>query len=278
LTLSSPSFAYYDLRSVLSLLNVSDAAILALSRSLLEWHQSALFCGRCGSRTVSIQGGGKRECTAPKATYKKTTDSNSQNQPVVNYCGRSLYPRTDCVTIALIISEDRTRVLLGRKKEFPKGVYTCLAGFLEGGETIEEGVIREVYEESGIRVGSVCYFASQPWPFLGGQLMIGCYGQSISQQHENSIQLLDQELEDAQFFTYTQIQNMIKYSRESLDSWNMPTLTSTHELRIPPPFAIAHQLIANWYQNRELIEKQLDARLPGQTSTVDSEGMQLAHL
>ena len=281
------SYAHHDLRLSLPSLNYTDASILAQARALLEWHQSSLFCGKCGSPTQSLEGGAKRQCTAPPPPKRSTTATTAPAATTATaataattYCGRTLYPRTDCVTITLTVSNDGRRVLLGRKKEFPAGVYTCLAGFLEGGETPEEGARREVWEESGVCVSAVKYFASQPWPFLGGQLMIGCFAQvdpsimqnktkprqphsSDAQQHDSPdkeptqhsltveeaehIQLLDGELESVRWFTREQVGAMLTASREHPDAWSRPDAFAVGEMRVPPCYAIAHQLIAHWY-------------------------------
>ena len=292
---SDSSYGYHDLRMSLPSLNYTDASILAQARALLEWHQSSLFCGRCGSATISLEGGAKRQCTAPPPLKRApTTTSTTTTTPPpppafattstppsttpTTYCGRTLYPRTDSVTITLTVSADGSRVLLGRKKEFPAGVYTCLAGFLEGGETPEEGARREVWEESGVCVSAVRFFASQPWPFLGGQLMIGCFGQvdptimqnktkprhqhnsntasnnntpsaqqSLTVDEAEHIQLLDGELESVRWFTRDQVGSMLTASRQHPDAWSRPDAFKAGELRVPPPYAIAHQLIAHWY-------------------------------
>ena len=282
------SYGHHDLRMSLPSLNYTDASILAQARALLEWHQSSLYCGKCGTATQSLEGGAKRQCTAPPPPSRRsntgtTTPATSSPAPVT-YCGRTLYPRTDSVTITLTVSNDGSRVLLGRKKEFPAGVYTCLAGFLEGGETPEEGARREVWEESGVCVSAVRYFSSQPWPFLGGQLMIGCFAQvdptimqnktkprqqsdtniSNSEQHESAseesaalqsltveeaehIELLDGELESVRWFTREQVGAMLTASRERPDAWSRPDAFAPGEMRVPPCYAIAHQLIAHWY-------------------------------
>jgi NAD+ diphosphatase len=258
-------------------LSVQAAGILAQSRALCDWHNSNLHCGKCGSTTFSIEGGGKRKCSAPSSRNQVSTHISGQQDgpaeqtitsttaatapapkssnpsPTEQHqirCGRTVYARTDPVVIALIISANGENVLLSRKKEFPKGVYTCVAGFLEGGESLEEGVRREVDEETGVSVGAVKYFASQPWPFLGGQLMIGCFGVvKDSDASSAQVTLHDGELEDARWFSRDEIGNMLDVSRDNIDAWINPMkLGST--LRVPPPFAIAYQLILQWYLNK----------------------------
>ncbi|CAF1159438.1 unnamed protein product [Rotaria sordida] len=212
---------YMELRPLLSQLSVIDAAVCGQGRALLDWHTSNQYCGKCGTSTISLEGGTRRKCTK---------------------CNHIIYPRTDPVIITLIIHADKEHVLLGRKPSFPPFLYTCLAGFIEPGESIPEACSREVWEESGIVVDTneTHYFDSQPWPFLGGQLMIGCYTYAI----DETITLHDSELEDCRWFSRNEIADMIQRGR------NIRLDKNDQGLRIPPPIAIAHQLIYNWYSRK----------------------------
>ena len=302
---ASSCYDYHELRSAMPLLNYSDAAVLAQSRALLEWHQASLHCGRCGALTVSREGGANRQCSRPQppqraqpAAADKTLTANSSIAPVVSpaqpasaaaspllsavapsaapvYCGRTLYPRTDCVTITLVVSNDGRRVLLGRKREFPAGVYTCLAGFLEGGETPEEGAKREVWEESGVTVGAVRYFTSQPWPFLGGQLMMGFLGQAAAGEEAEAIRLLDGELESARWFTREELGAMLAVSRSRPEGWANPAAFN-NALRLPPCYAIAHQLCAEFFVSPSPF--QLTAAASGAQPDAAGHSRALAHL
>ncbi|CAF0879763.1 unnamed protein product [Adineta ricciae] len=191
---------YIDLRSLLPQLSVIDAALCGQGRALLEWHASYQYCGKCGSPSKSLE---------------------------------------DPVAITLVIHSDNEHVLLGRKASFPPFMYTCLAGFMEPGESIPEACSREIWEESGIIIdtNTVRYFDSQPWPFLGGQLMIGCYASAV----DETITLHDSELEDCQWFSRADVAEMIQRAR------NINLDKNDQGLRIPPPIAIAHQLISNWF-------------------------------
>ena len=162
-----------------SLLDEPTLGAFALAVSLNAWTDNHKFCGRCGAPSKSAAGGFRRECTA---------------------CGHLMFPRTDPVVIMLIVDEDGDRVLLGRSPHFPAGRYSCLAGFLEPGETIEDAVRRETLEESGIRVGAVRYHASQPWP-MPHSLMLGCYGKAES----FDISPDDAELEDCRWFSRSEL-------------------------------------------------------------------------
>lgn len=195
-----------DFRSihVQGLLDASGLGALAQGAALLAWHQNHRFCGRCGHKTEARAGGYKRICVSCKAEH---------------------FPRTDPVAIMLAVT--RTHCLLGRSPHFPPGMYSCLAGFIEPGETIENAVRRETMEEAGIRIGRVRYHASQPWPFPYS-LMIGCYGEALSEE----IAADKAELEDCRWF-----------SREETHE----ILAGTHaQVRVPPQGAIAAHLIRAW--------------------------------
>lgn len=133
----------------------------------------------------------------------------------------------DPVVITCVISHDGERVLLGRQAAWPKGTYSCLAGFVEPGESLEEAARREVKEESGVRVGHVMYHSSQPWPFPNS-LMIGCHAEAISE--DINIALEDQELEDARWFTRQEILDALKGSRSA--TFGNPVEPGV--LRLPP--------------------------------------------
>ncbi|MEE6459843.1 hypothetical protein FKM82_000759 [Ascaphus truei] len=134
----------------------------------------------------------------------------------------------DPVVIMLVIHPDGKQCLLGRQKRFPAGMFSCLAGFVEPGETIEDAVRREVQEESGVKVGHVQYVSCQPWP-MPSSLMIGCLAVAIS----TGISVDKIEIEDARWFTREQVVDvMIKGNQKSLI--------------VPPRQAIAYQLIKHW--------------------------------
>ena len=148
-----------DYRSinVQGLLDTQGLGALAQGAALLAWHGTHKFCGRCGSETKMAAGGMKRACPN---------------------CGAEHFPRTDPVAIMLAVTENKC--LMGRGKHFGPGMFSALAGFIEPGETIEDAVRRETFEESGIRLGRVAYHASQPWPFPYS-LMIGCFGEALNE-------------------------------------------------------------------------------------------------
>ena len=182
---------------------------IAMAKSMVSWHQRHGFCANCGTRTSMRDGGWKRECPNCKAEH---------------------FPRTDPVVIMLVTGGER--VLLGRQKHFPPGMYSCLAGFVEAAETIEDAVRREIFEESGIRCTDVNYYMTQPWPYPSS-LMIGCTARATNED----IVVDRSELEDARWFDRAEAELMIR--RQHPDG-----------LAGPHPFAIAHHLLGRWVHGR----------------------------
>jgi NAD+ diphosphatase len=166
-----------ELRSVSLLLPADDAATAAYARALAHWHRGHRFCGHCGGSTVPTQGGHARHCVS---------------------CGRESFPRTDPAVIVLVTHEDHC--LLGRSPRFPPGMYSTLAGFVEPGESLEQTLRREVFEEVGVVLDEVAYRASQPWPFPQS-LMLGFRATTLSM----SITPDQDEIEDARWLHRTEI-------------------------------------------------------------------------
>lgn len=194
----------------LSMLPAEDAAIYGTARSLIDWHNTHRYCGRCGGSTKVFRAGWGRQCTACEAQH---------------------FPRTDPVVI--MIAEHEGKALLGRQAAWPKGNYSALAGFLEPGESIEEAVRREILEEAGVRCGAVRYVTSQPWPFGGSQLMIAC----VADAHGSELIIDHTELEDALWASKDEV-------RAALNG------DDGRRFNAPPPFAIAHTLMRRWAGDR----------------------------
>ena len=203
-------FLFPDLRSIYmrGLLGEADTGALAQAGALLSWHSTHRFCARCGAESVLADGGAKRVCTG---------------------CATKHFPRTDPVVIMLVIAPDNDRVLLGRSPHFPERMYSCLAGFVEPGETLENAVRRETFEETGVVAGPVGYFASQPWPFPHS-LMIGMHAIATSAQIT-----LDNELEDARWFSRAEVAAALSGADDAA-------------FRMPPKGAIAWRLVEAWFR------------------------------
>ncbi len=202
-----PEIQIHDLRALANkkLLAGSELAILAQAKSVLHYHTTHAFCARCGAATIPANAGWRRDCPS---------------------CGARHFPRTDPVAIMLVVDGDNC--LLGRAKHFPDKMYSCLAGFVESGETLEEAVRREVMEEAGIRVGAVRYVASQPWPFPAS-IMVGCEAQALSRE----IAIDRAELEDCRWFGRAEVLAMFEGRHQQ-------------GFFTPNPIAIAHTLLQHW--------------------------------
>ena len=200
----------FDVRTLAPLLPAGEAAILAEARSLIDWHARHGFCAQCGAPTRVTAAGWVRRCPECKASH---------------------YPRSDPVTIMLAVRGEYG--LLGRNRRRPGSRFSCLAGFMEPGETIEECVRREVHEESGVRVGRVRYLACQPWPFPS-TLMMGFVCEALSEE----ITVDPEELAEARWFSRDEIRAMVARAATGPDD---PTQVS-----VPGPVAIAHQICRRW--------------------------------
>ena len=191
---------FHDLRYLGTVLPADEANLVAHARALVLWHASQVFCGVCGSSARPEAAGNSRVC---------------MNED----CRRQVFPRVDPAIIVLV--SDGDRCLLGRQVSWPEGRYSSVAGFVEPGESLEDSVRREVYEETNIRVGTVSYHSSQPWPFPSS-LMLGFMAEATSSE----IILNDGELEDAQWFTRKELRSgfpklpfQISIARRLVDHW-----------------------------------------------------------
>src|SRR6516164_98758 len=202
--------ATMDARAVASMIDSGEAAILAEARSLIDWHARHRFCAQCGTPSVVASGGWVRHCPNCKAHH---------------------FPRVDPVVIMLAVRGERC--LLGRGRRRPGARFSCLAGFMEPGETPEEAVRREIVEESGVEVGRVRYLASQPWPFPSS-LMMGFLAEALTEE----ITIDPEELADARWFEREEVRAMVERSRSDDPIPGLATL--------PPPLAIGHQIARRW--------------------------------
>ena len=170
-----PATRFEDLRLVASVLPIDEAGLLGYARALISWRRRHRFCGTCGAKTLPAKSGHVLVCSNPS-------------------CRHEQFPRIDPAIIVLV--SDGDRALLGRQASWPVGRYSTIAGFVEPGESLEDAVAREVFEETGIEVDRIEYHSSQPWPFPAS-LMLGFTAHAPTTE----VHLRDQELEDARWFT-----------------------------------------------------------------------------
>jgi NAD+ diphosphatase len=196
---------FRDARMAAQVVSTKDAAIIGQAKALIDWHQRHGFCPRCGAPTKMMDAGYRRLC---------------------GKCNAEHFPRVDPVVIML--ATDGEACLVGRGKQFPPGMFSALAGFVEPGETIEEAVRRELMEEASLKVGEVNYYATQPWPFPSS-LMIGCFAKAESR---------DTKVDENELAEVRWIERSL--ARELIDG------KQVEGLRVPPPIAIAHHLIKTW--------------------------------
>jgi NAD+ diphosphatase len=196
---------FKEMRAAAHILPGRDTAIAGQAKALLDWHARHGFCPNCGHATQMMDGGYRRLCPS---------------------CAAEHFPRTDPVVIMLPIFGDQC--LVGRNVRFINGLFSAFAGFVEPGETLEEAVMRELKEETGLAVKSVRYYRSQPWPFPSA-LMLGCHAEVTSQE----VVIDGAEIAEARWITRAQARQWLQ--DEVMD-----------EMRVPAPIAIAHHLLKDW--------------------------------
>jgi NAD+ diphosphatase len=202
---------FADFRQAAAQMPLMDANCASTARSLFLWHAAHGYCARCGGRNGITDAGWKAQCSA---------------------CGTEHFPRTDPVAIMLAVRDGQA--LVGRQKFWPPGFISCLAGFCEPGETIEQAAARELFEEAGI----VCdparaeYVACQPWPFPSS-LMMGFILPADSQE----ICIDSKELESARWVPRAEMREILSGKHASLFC--------------PPPSAIAHHILRVWALREE---------------------------
>lgn len=203
--LVGPDAVLMSLRDSAGVLHADDANLLATTSGISTWHSRHRFCGVCGSPTQSRAAGHERHCST---------------------CGTTHFPRTDPAVIMLVTDGDRA--VLGRQKIWPAGMFSTLAGFVEPGESLEDAVVREVFEEVGLRCDSVTYSSSQPWPFPQS-LMVGFHAEAVT----TDLAVHPTELDDAQWFLRSDLEESRRLGRRGYPI-------------VPPPMTIARRLLDEW--------------------------------
>jgi NAD+ diphosphatase len=196
---------FREARGAAQIVSVKDAAIIAQAKAMIDWHQRHGFCPRCGDPTAIVDAGYRRLCGKCKAEH---------------------FPRVDPVVIMLATHGDAC--LVGRGAQFPTGMFSALAGFVEPGETIEEAVKRELMEEAAVKVTDVTYYATQPWPFPSS-LMIGCFAKAASRDAKPDAK----EIAEVRWIERGAARELIRGR-------------AVAGIKVPPPIAIAHHLIKAW--------------------------------
>lgn len=199
--------SFQDLRAVGPIMDRRDSALLAYARGLAHWHARHGYCGVCSAPTVSEKGGHQRRCSNPE-------------------CNAVHFPRTDPAVI-MLVHDGADRCLLGRQPFWPPGMHSTLAGFVEPGESLEEAVAREIWEEVGLKlaVEDVHYHSSQPWPFPSS-IMLGFHAHAGYAPP----QLGPDELESAGWYTREELRNS----------------PENETFKLPRRDSIARRLIEDW--------------------------------
>lgn len=201
-----PQLHFSDLRGAAMRLQPDDAAIMAYARAMVYWAKRHRYCGRCAAPTRPTHAGHVLRC---------------------DDCDLEHYPRSD-PSMLVQVSDDHDRCLLGRQPGWPPGMWSVLAGFVEPGESVEDCVIREVWEEARVRVTGMQYFASQPWPFPAS-VLFGFHAVAESGAPE----VEQDELEAADWFSREQLADGLR----------------SKQLFTPPPFTLSFRLIESWYDH-----------------------------
>ena len=200
-----PDARFTNLRSASIDMAAKHAGILAYAKALHYWQHRHAFCGVCGSPNLLRSAGHRMVC------------SNDE-------CSRETFPRIDPAIIVLVTHENAC--LLGRNVRWRAGHFSTLAGFVEPGESLEDAVVREVYEEVSIQLADIRYVSSQPWPFPAST-MCGFYAEAVGRSFD-----ISEEVEEARWFTVESLTKALK----------------DDEIRLSPPVSIAFRLLADWYR------------------------------
>ncbi|GMM38580.1 NAD(+) diphosphatase [Saccharomycopsis crataegensis] len=239
---TSYKFDILNNRSQILQMKNHESSLLAYGKMFLDWLGKQNFCPQCASPIIKIQAGTKLKCTSK--LISSTTDEKTGKVKNIYECGSKnlsvsniQFPRTDPVCIIAVVNLQHNKILLGNGLRFPNPkFYTCIAGFMEPGESIETCCSREIWEETGVHCSKVMVLHSQPWPFPAN-LMIGCIG-VVEFNGKNELVDLgnDPELRDAKWFDFEEV-------KEALAKQESGGVDNNYPLVLPPKNAISHVLI-----------------------------------
>ncbi|XP_071440340.1 NAD(P)H pyrophosphatase NUDT13, mitochondrial-like [Hetaerina americana] len=227
------SARFLGVRKSLFLLSEAESSLTSQACSLLSWHKQKVHCPDCGNLLINIGCTGSKLCTSESCSSHKL---NKRHYPPINPVG-----------ISIVSDELNTKVLLVRQPSHLPGMFTCIAGFLEVGESVEDNIRREVAEEVGLDVIKTEYVASQHWAFPASRLMLG-YHATVKSADEK-ISLDAAELEDAAWFTPKQLRESLERVTALADKElsMLPGSEETSSFRwVPPKGALANKLICWW--------------------------------
>lgn len=207
---AAPAETWLGLRDTGGLLDPESAELFVEAVALAGWLRDAAYCSTCGSRMDLQQAGWSRHCET---------------------CGIDHFPRTDPAVIVAVESPDGERLLLGANASWHGRMYSCFAGFVEAGESLEATVHREIEEEAGVRLTAVRYVSSQPWPYPRS-LMVGFRATASDEQEAKADGV---EIVDVRWFTRAEIGS---------------ALAGEGPVGLPGPASIARALIQDWYEER----------------------------
>jgi NAD+ diphosphatase len=222
-----PEAQFADLRLASIDMAAKHAGILAYAKALHYWQHRHAFCGVCGNPNLLRSAGHRMVC------------SNEE-------CARETFPRIDPAIIVLVTNKDAC--LLGRNAKWRSRHFSTLAGFVEPGESLEDAVIREVYEEVQLQLEDIRYVSSQPWPFPASA-MCGFYAEAVNRNAG-----ISQEVAETRWFT--------------VESLTQAVINA--EVRLSPPVSIAFRLLADWFRsngggNLEKLVRQQAVNVPVST-------------
>ncbi|MEO5625501.1 MAG: NAD(+) diphosphatase [Dokdonella sp.] len=203
--------AFIDLRHAGVSLHPFQAGVFAYARALAHWQARTRYCSACGSALQLVALGHRGKCTNPG-------------------CALEHFPRVDPAMIVIVNWRDQC--LLGSQASWSENRWSTLAGFIEPGESLEDAVRREVFEEAGVRVGACDYHSSQPWPFPSS-LMLGFTAEAIDPTIK-----LGNELSDARWFSVDELVSGLSDGR----------------IVLPPRLSVSHELIAHWLREKSGLE------------------------